>query len=140
MTISQQGLWQSVEGVILIFYHYTAAEYLEAILRDGLTQGDIPMSATATYQAEGVNAVWFTTSGNAAGHGLSDTRHATKEECRLLGVPLGARFLDKRAVRITVKMPKDKLKHWPTYARKRLDPRFYAGLSAAGGGERSAKT
>ena len=37
-------------------------------------------------------------------------------------------------------MPKDKLKHWPAFARKRLDPHLYANLSAAGGGERLAKT
>ena len=109
-------------------------------MREGLTKGDVPMSNSGKYQAEGVNAVWFTTSGSAAGHGLSDARYATEEECSLLGVPLGARFPNKRAVRITVKMPIDKLKHWPAFARKRLDPRLYANLSAAGGGERLAKT
>lgn len=125
----------------MIFYHYTAREYLEKIMREGLTKGDVPMSNTTKYQAEGVNAVWFTTSGSAAEHGLGDgARLLTEEECRMIGAPLGARFPDKRAVRITVKMPKDKLKHWPAYARKRLDPRFYASLSAAGGGERLAKT
>ena len=71
--------------MILIFYHYTAAEYLERIMREGLTKGDVPMSNSGKYQAEGVNAVWFTTSGSAAGHGLSDARYATEEECSLLG-------------------------------------------------------
>lgn len=124
----------------MILYHYTAREYLDAILREGLTKGDVPLSNTATYQAEGVNAVWFTTSDNAAGHGLGEARFATEEECRLLGVPIGARFPDKRAVRITVKIPKDKLKHWPSYARKRIEPRLYKTLADIGGGERVAKT
>lgn len=124
----------------MIFYHYTALEYLDSIMREGLTKGDVPMSSATAYQAEGVNAVWLTTSDNATGHGLSDARFATEEECRLLGVPLGARFPDKRAVRITIKMPKDKLKHWPSYARKRIAPRVYDALSKAGGGEHKART
>ena len=125
----------------MIFYHYTAREYLDSILREGLTKGDVPLLNTATYQAEGVNAVWLTTSRDPSGHGLGDgARPLTREECRMLGVPLGARFPDKRAVRITVKMPKDRLKHWPSYARKRIDPRLYNTLSDIGGGERVAKT
>ena len=71
----------------MIFYHYTAREYLAAILRDGMTKGDVPLSNAATYQAEGVNAVWFTTSAIAAGHGLGEARFATQEECRMLARP-----------------------------------------------------
>lgn len=124
----------------MIFYHYTAREYLDAILREGLTKGDVPMSSAAGYLAEGVNAVWFTTSREPSGHGLGEARPLTEQESRLAGIAPGARWPDKRAVRITVKMPKDKLKHWPSYARKRLEPRFYDRLSMAGGGEKKART
>ena len=35
----------------------TAREYLERIMREGLTKGDVPMSNSGKYKAEGVNAV-----------------------------------------------------------------------------------
>ncbi len=121
----------------MVLYHYTAREYLDAILREGLTKGEIPFGPRAE---DCGNAVWFTTSPDSAGHGLTGARVLTVEECAFMGVPFGMKFPDKRAVRITVKMPKSKLKHWPSYGKKRMKPAYYAALSEGGGGEHRAKT
>jgi hypothetical protein len=127
----------------MILYHFTALEYLEPILAEGLTKGDVPMS-----QTEGRNAVWFTTDPNPEGHGLSDGRPMTEAErsaySRAFGVmpPPGARFPDKRRVRIQVVIPSTDraLKAWIPWARKRLDPQWMATLTRLGGGQAKAKT
>lgn len=124
----------------MIFYHYTALETLDSVLREGLTKGDVPITATADPQADGVNAGWFTTSHDPSGHGLGEARPLTDEERRLIGAPPGSRWKNKRAVRITVKMPLSKLKHWPSFARKHVDPACYRRLSEVGGGKAKAKT
>jgi hypothetical protein len=49
----------------MILYHFTGLEYLDAIMEDGLSKGDVPTSAT-----EGKTGVWFTTDQDPAGHGL----------------------------------------------------------------------
>ena len=59
----------------MILYHFTAAEYLESILKDGLNRGDVPLSPT-----EGVNGVWLTTDPNTEGHGLTDGGPLTARE------------------------------------------------------------
>ena len=51
----------------MILYHFTAVEYLDAIMKEGLSRGDVPTSAAA-----GRNGVWLTTDPDSGGHGLSD--------------------------------------------------------------------
>jgi hypothetical protein len=121
----------------VIFYHYTAIEYLESILRDGLNKGEIPITPR---KEDCLNGVWLTTSKSASGHGLSDGEELSEELRRLTSAPKGAHWHDKRAVRITVKMPKEKLKHWPAYGKKRLEPWWYRAMSRTGGGEKVART
>ena len=121
----------------MILYHFTAKEYLGAILQEGLTKGEIPLGLRAE---DCLNGVWFTTSPDPGGHGLSDGHDLTAKECTIFGVPLGSRFPDKRAVRITVKMRISKLTHWPSYGKRRMTPEHYAALSDTGGGEKCART
>ena len=123
---------------MMILYHYTAKEYLEEILRDGLTKGDVPVSPT-----EGMNAVWLTTDHNSEGHGLSDGEFLTPElrdaYARVCGhePPGDLRIANKRAVRIKVMISTldRRLEHWPSWARKRLDRGWYQTLDAVGGGK-----
>jgi hypothetical protein len=121
----------------MIFHHFTAVEYLDRIFREGLRKGDVPLTAT-----EGINAVWLTTDRRPDGHGLTTGHGLSAEErdvwSQLFGKRLrpGARYPNKRAVRITVKLRRENrnLKHWPTWARKRLQPAWYQDLIRASGG------
>ncbi|TXN64892.1 hypothetical protein [Methylobacterium sp. WL6] len=127
----------------MILYHFTALEYLDAILAEGLTKGDVPLT-----QTQGDNAVWFTSDTAPEGHGLTDGHVLTVEEReayrRSFGEALseGARFPDKRRVRIEVAIPSSdrRLKSWLPWARKRLSPDWLTALSAAGGGKAKART
>ena len=123
----------------MLLYHFTASEYLDSIMAEGLTRGEVPLSATNF-----MNAVNLTSSPDSAGHGLSDSREFTPEERdwarrmndgRLPDGPL--RFLNKKAVRITVKIPRDdrNLVAWPKWARKHLAADWYATLNKAAGGK-----
>jgi hypothetical protein len=127
----------------MILYHFTAAEYLDVIQRDGLSKGDVPLAKT-----QGINAVWLTTDSEPEGHGLTDGHVLTADERAAWGrvfgrepPPPGARFPNKRAVRITVKIPSsDKsLVHWPRWARKRLEPSWYDALNRTASGGRKGQ-
>ena len=98
----------------MILYHYTATEYLLSILENGIMIGDVPITLTG-----GFNAPWLTSDRDPGGHGLDSA------------------WLDKRAVRITVKIPPNdlRLKWWPKFARKRVEPSWYGTLDRTGGGK-----
>ena len=67
-------------------YHFTALDYLPAIAREGLTTGEVPVSATDLQ-----NGVWLTTQQSPNGHGLSDGRLLTDWDKRAMGIPLHRR-------------------------------------------------
>jgi len=123
----------------MILYHYTAVEYLDAIRREGLTLGDIPISPT-----EAQNAVWLTTSRDSAGHGLTEERQLTIHEKRLLGHPIDSdkRFPNKRRIRIAVRiLASDKrLVKWRIWSAKRIDAKWRKRLEDTAGGAEKAKT
>jgi hypothetical protein len=102
-----------IPSIFMILYHYTAAEYLPSILESGITQGDVPITPTG-----GFNAPWLTSDRDPAGHGLIS-------------------ILDKRAVRITVKIPANdpRLKWWPKFAKGRVESSWYDTLDRTGGGK-----
>jgi hypothetical protein len=116
----------------MILYHFTCRQYLPSILEHGLYRGEVPLSAT-----EVLNAVNLTTASTPHGHGLStESRLLTDEERRHfeqadgVPVPAGARFEEKTAVRIKVKIASaDRaLVRWSTFARKRMAPEWRAAL------------
>ena len=120
----------------MILYHFTAREYLDSIRDGGITKGDVPLSPT-----EGRNGVWLASDKNPSGHGLSG-RHVLTDEERAAhkkafgqDVPKGAMFLNKRAIRIAVKIPRNDraLVHWRKWGKKRLDPKWYETLAKTGG-------
>ena len=106
----------------MILYHFTGLEFLDAIMEDGLSKGDVPTSAT-----EGKTGVWFTTDQDSAGHGLGVE----------MDLPNGLRVANKRAVRITVSIPSSdrKLVPWMKWGRKHCNPDMFAGLNRSGGGK-----
>lgn len=118
----------------MLLYHFTAAEYLDSIREHGLVRGEVPISATDL-----LNAVWLTTDRSPSGHGLTDGRELTDQEKLLkkLDPALPARFPDKRAVRITLRIPSTdrNLRHWPAWGKKRLESGWYQTLSRIGGGK-----
>jgi hypothetical protein len=77
------------------------------------------------------------------GHGLIDGRPLTEQERfveyqrRGFMPPEGARFPNKRAVRIAVLIPSSdrNLYHWPKWGRKRLAPDWYERMDRIGGGK-----
>jgi hypothetical protein len=122
----------------MIFHHFTSAEFLDEIMAEGLRLGDVPLSAT-----EACNAVWLTTDRNPEGHGLSEagmlSEHEIQTIAKIKGIPLSRMprklgTLNKRAVRITIKIPTTDraLFHWPRWGRKRLDPDWYDTLNRTG--------
>ena len=129
----------------MILYHFTALKLLPAILRDGLSRGDVPLAPTA-----GEQAVWFTTDGDGSGHGLSDARPMTDQEAAVARALAGVSpastqapaFLDKRRVRIRVVIPSRdrKLIAWMPFARKRLERSWMDILHKVAGGAAKAET
>lgn len=127
----------------MILYHYTAREYLTDILAEGLMKGDVPTSPT-----ESLNAVWLTSDPNPNGHGLSRGGIPTLAERvaweQWTGERMSddARFPNKRAVRITVRIPSNdrKLAPWLKWSRRRLDPAWLKDLHSAAGGGRQPRT
>ena len=91
----------------MILYHYTAKECLDAILREGLTKGEAPISAT-----HWETAVNLTTDPSPDGHGLdaggkvvSDDDSSFYRDAYGWNIPAGTRFANKKEVRITIKLP-----------------------------------
>lgn len=129
----------------MLLYHFTAQSCLPGIMAEGLTRGEAPLS-----DSEWLNAVNLTTDPEPSGHGLDRGGHVwTAEECAKLYLASGTRIepgtvnANKRAVRITVKLPSSdrNLKDWLPWARKRLSPGYLNRLiGAAGGGMRKART
>jgi hypothetical protein len=124
----------------MLFYHFTAEEYLASILEHGLIKGELPIN-----QRDVVNVVNLTSDKNPNGHGLTDGRALTEAEKLFLRqegkhVSEDARFPNKRAIRITVKLPKSSVKQWLPWARKKLDHSWLDTMVEAGGGLRKART
>jgi hypothetical protein len=123
----------------MILYHFTAREYLRDIMSGGIWKGEVALNPT-----ELRNAVWLTSDKSPDAHGLTDGRPLTPQEKALLGLPLDAdaRFPNKRAVRITVKVPASdrRLVRWRDWAGKRVEPSWLATLERSGGGAAKART
>lgn len=125
----------------MLLYHFTSHAGLASILEDGLSQGDVPTNGP---ESQGLNAVWLTTDSTSDGHGLGDAGVMTDEErhriFRWKGQmpPEGSMWLNKRAVRITVKLPASdrNLKDWLPWARKRLDAAWLGQLNKSRDGAR----
>lgn len=121
-----------------LLYHFTAREYLPAIMREGLRLGDVP---TRSITNAGENAVWLTVDPHPNEHGLGSPRELTDDDRQFVhqwsGVlpPKGARWADKSAVRITigeVPEPSD-LVRWCHWGRQHVASDIYDRLTRAGG-------
>ena len=128
----------------MILYHFTAAEYLDAILREGLSKGDVPLVPVGA----GLTGVWLTTDVDPAGQGLTDGYVLSEQERAVWSnlfhrpCPPGMRFPNKRAVRIKVDIPREdtKLVRWTVCGREHLEPSWYRDLSRAAGGSRKTSS
>jgi len=115
----------------MLLYHFTCVEHLAAILRDGLSRGEVPFSPTLVG-----NAVNLTSDSLPEGNGvfqgglLTEQEGAKVTELNGVELPVGARWPDKTAVRITVKIPSSdrNLIKWEPFARQRLEPEWIAAL------------
>ena len=129
----------------MIFYHFTAAMFLDQIKAEGLTKGEVPLSARQV-----INGVWLTTDKSPDGHGLSSGEAISPDERRglqakgllLMSAPENLRWANKREFRITVKIRDSDpaLKRWISWGRKRLAPDWYDTLTKVGGGSRKARS
>lgn len=128
----------------MLLYHFTAHSRLASIMEGGLSKGDVPVNGP---DAPGVHAVWLTADPSPEGNGLGEAREMTEAErwqiFRWRGeLPEpGTQWENKRAVRITVKLPSadPRLKDWLPWARKRVDPTWLSQLTVTGGGTRKAR-
>lgn len=129
-------------------YHYTAVQRVEAICREGITKGELPLSPTNAPQG----FPWLTSDRSSAGHGLNDDDVLSVETIRTrkrLGL-LAAdapedgslRNVSKRTARFTVRIPSTDrdLVHWMTWGAKHLDRAWFERLNKGGGGKAKAKT
>jgi hypothetical protein len=124
----------------MLLYHFTAIEFLDSILEKGLNRGEV----AAKGYGDPVNAVWLTTDPKPVGRGLTEARLLTDEErdtiYRVRGtvVPPGARFANKRAIRITVKLSSTDtfLKLWDRWSAKRIERSWLDRLNRGGGSPR----
>jgi len=129
----------SRELAIMVLYHFTCAEFLKSIMREGLCRGDVRTKKIGPLYE--TNAVWLTTDPQPKGHGLGLPGALTEEDrlrhFEVFGTmpPKGSRYPDKRAVRITVNIPKGdpRLQRWTRWARKHCEPGVYDNLARADG-------
>ena len=120
----------------MIFYHFTCEEHIEAILREGLARGEVPLTRSCV-----LSAPWLTTDPTPYGHGLSFGGAMPRAQERFLrasnpGLPPGRlRLADKSAIRIAVEVPLNDpaLVRWQDWAKGRLAPAWYAALRRSGG-------
>ena len=128
----------------MILYHYTAKSRLESILREGLSRGEAPISATRFK-----NAVNMTTDSRPDGHGLDAAGKIVSEQESAFyaakfgwDVPAGTKLENKKAVRLKVKLPSSdrSLKPWLPWARKHAEPDFLDCLMRSSGGIVKART
>ena len=120
-------------------YHFTAREYLDAIMAEGLTKGEVPMDPNVIF-----GAVWLTSSRAPSGHGLGRGKVLTVAEKRVMGVPdhANARMPNKEAIRIEVDTEGLTVVPWMPWARRYLDPSWMGTLhrAAAENGPKRHKT
>lgn len=129
----------------MIFYHFTGHHALPGILAEGLNRGEAPISDTRV-----ATAVNLTTDRDPSGHGLDGGGEVITAEqsayYRLQfgwDIPAGSVVANKRAVRITIKLPSTdrNLRQWRSWSRKNCEPGYADRLEAAAGhGGRKAKT
>lgn len=122
-------------------YHYTGIEYVEAILTQGLSKGEVPMGPKAE---DCLNGVWFTTEKTPAGHGLTDGHIPTAEERKVMRIAPDAdvRFPNKRRIRmcVDIKSSDPNLTRWVRWSKTRVPQKWLKTLNNAGGGMKKART
>lgn len=131
----------------MLLYHFTSAEFLDAIQSEGLTRGEVPLTRSKI-----LNGVWLTSDPSPEGHGLTDGEELSPAEIRQMkadgflasSIPEDKpiTWVDKRSARITVRIPSSDraLKRWISWGRKRLESDWFEALSDAGGGHQKART
>ena len=126
----------------LRLYHFTCWHHWPAIQAGGLCKGDVPITPSL-----GMNAVWFTTDEDPAGHGLSGGEPISPKiiaaAIRQNGrAPANTHWPNKRAIRITVDFPDgaEGLHHWPKWSAAKVAPPLLRSLERNGGGPRKAET
>ncbi len=115
----------------MILYHFTALEFLEGILREGLRTGDVPTAPTAS-----TNAVWLTAARRPKEHYPasncvpSDQQTMDQERLSRTIPLLRGRPADMHAVRIAVKIARSdrNLVYWPQWAHTQLSPEWRNSL------------
>jgi hypothetical protein len=123
----------------MIFYHFTAHEFIERIRAQGLTNGLMPYAPYGTHDARNSDKViWLTTDANPSEHGLSGGE-PMPERIGQMELPKG-NFFNKRAIRIEIVWPKDKVRLWMPWARRRMEENFFNAFIKSGGGIKKAKT
>jgi hypothetical protein len=123
----------------MILYHFTCIEFMKRIMQEGLCRGDVRTKQIGPLYE--TNAVWLTTDPQPKGHGLGLPGALTEEDrlrhFKVFGTmpPAESRYPDKRAVRITVYIPKadPRLRRWTKWARKHCEPGIYENLVRADG-------
>jgi hypothetical protein len=128
----------------VILYHFTSHDALESIRQEGIDRGEAPMSDQRV-----TCAVNLTTDPSPTGHGLDNAGHVvtaaeSADYAARFGwdIAAGTVFVNKRAVRIKIRMPSSDraLKAWRTWSRKHCEPGYAERLEAAAGPDGKAKT
>jgi hypothetical protein len=121
----------------MLLYHFTERQLLPQILATGLSRGAVPVAP-----GRWLNAVWLTTDGGPAAHGLESggafmTEAQRQQAYEWTGTlpPPGARLPKSAEARIAVDIPPTdrNLHEWLPWARRHLSPEWLAQLHPVGG-------
>jgi len=120
--------------------HYTAIPYLEKILAEGLTRGQVVITFDQV-----LNGVNLTSDPSSSGHGIGSGRFITPQIARRMGIHLRANeqvpyFPNKRKVRITVDVNRQSLTRWLRWWLKNVDDLTREQLIRSGGGMQKARS
>ena len=142
-------------------YHFTAIEHIESIMTYGLNRGEVVIDSPnlvgnmkkpdkRRYYGRNLiaNGVNLTTDSDPAEHGLGEPGLLTASQRRFFeeadGVrpPNGARFADKRQVRIQIDLPEHShgLFNWLQWSTTKVDKDTRRALILSGGGFIKAST
>ncbi|WP_380784850.1 hypothetical protein [Sphingomonas sp. R86521] len=118
----------------MILYHFTSREAVESIMAERLNRGEAPIN---DHRVE--KAVNLTTDKSPKGHGLDLGGHVVIEEeskaysANRFDIPAGTVFVEKRAVRITLKLPSSnpRLTTWRSWSRKHCKDGYAERLEKA---------
>lgn len=120
-----------------MLYHFTKKSRVPSILTQGINRGDVAISVRGK-----IEAPWLTEDPVYANQHWMTHSYRIQGITHVEGVEVSPLHCDKAEARLTVRIPtsaRRKLHHWLTWAPRRVNRHWLAGLIEADGGEEWAR-